>query len=441
MFDDCDRTVKYWSAQGNNNGKMWGYRILDNALSAINIYGTSSDWESSTVTRSDWDGDLEFVFIAACFQLDSNIRYKYARGMLGTNRVRVISGYHDISLGPSCDWKVTQKFEEFADASNSVKYSWLEANEYWYSRGYSGPKNYCILTHSGNVQYSRMPGFGGLQYPRPGTETASILRFSHVNPGGTPQPLSSSKNSSIEDNAGLILNCEPKIPETIPNYTLIAEKADISINEKSDIYKTITSVKAESNEGLYTMHELGDKPIGFSEEKAIELTRNWVNEVYTKKGKLFTSNLKEVIPLVVAEVNLDGNTKEEKEETFAYSVRFSNIYDGIKIRDNFYLALVDAEGIASSMLRWNNFSKSTFNQTVEPLSYNKAITILSKSIVKNPNYAMRNPNDNITINNSEIVFSNEITKNGEYHPTWQFDMADGTTILIDCFDSTVLSIK
>jgi len=286
-----------------------------------------------------------------------------------------------------------------------------------------------------------MPGFGGLQYPRPGTGTASILRFSHVNQGGTPQPLFKSKNSSIEDNAGLILNCETKIPETIPNYALIAKKANISINEKSDIYKTMTSVKAESNEGLYTMHELGDKPIGFRKEKAIELTRNWVNEVYTKKGKLFTSNIEEVNPLVVAEVNLDGNTEEEKEETFAYSVRFANMYDGIRIRDNFYLALVDAEGIASSMLRWNNFSKSKFKQTVEPLSYNEAITILSKSIVENPNYAMRNPNDNIKINNSEIVFSNEITKNGKYHPTWQFDMADGTTILIDCFDSTVLSIK
>ncbi|GAH94560.1 unnamed protein product, partial [marine sediment metagenome] len=117
---------------------------------------------------------------------------------------------------------------------------------------------------------------------------------------------------------------------TIPNYTLIAEKADISINEKSDIYKTMTSVKAESNEGLYPMHELGDKPIGFSKEKAIKLTRNWVNKVYNKKGRLFTSNLKEVVPLVVAEVNLDGNTEEEKEETFAYSVRFSNMYDGIR---------------------------------------------------------------------------------------------------------------
>ena len=442
-FDDCNKTVKYWSAHGNDDGEMWGYNGPFDALAAINISGTNSDWENSehTITTSDWDDDLEFVFISACFQLDSNILYKYARGMLGEDRVRVISAYHDYAPGSSCDYKVTDKFEDYADTSQSVKYSWIQANEYWAARGYSAPNNYCVLTHSGDVQYSRMPGFGGTQYPRPGTSTASILRFSQANPGGTNQPLSSSKSGDIAEKAGLVLNCEPIVFTTIPNYSLIEDKADISINNSSDIIKTMTNVESESNESLYTMHELGDKPIGFSKEKAIELTRDWVNEVYNEKGNLFTSNLKEVIPLGVAEVNLDGNAEEEKEETFAYSVRYSNMYDGIRIRDNFYLALVDSEGIASSMLKWNNFSKSTIEQTVEPLSYDKAINILSESIIKNPDYAMKNSNDNITINNAEMVFSNEISKNGEYHLTWQFDLADGTTILIDCFDSTILSIR
>ncbi|KFD40934.1 hypothetical protein DK28_0213895 [Peptococcaceae bacterium SCADC1_2_3] len=88
------------------------------------------------------------------------------------------------------------------------------------------------------------------------------------------------------------------------------------------------------------------------------------------------------------------------------------MYDGIRIRGNFYLALVDNEGIASSMLKWNNFSKSTAKQTVEPLSYEKAIGILSESINKNPDPAMQVSDDSITINNAEIVYSDEITKNG-----------------------------
>lgn len=443
-FDDSDRTVMYWSAHGNSSGNMWGYNGPFNALSTLNISGTDSDWEnpSHTITTSDWDGDIEFAFISACNQLHSNVRYKYARSMLGTNRVRVISGYHDYAPGPPCDGYISQKFEEYADASQSVKYSWIQANEYWAGQGYTNPNHWCVLTHSGNVQYSRMPGFGGTQYDRPGTSTASILRFSQLYPNGTPQPLNSGRNDELVEKAGLLINCEPGVFAYIPDYYLIKYNADISIDITSDIFKTMNTVKCESNEGLYTMHELGDKPIGFSKESAIDLTRNWANEVYNERSYLFTANLKEVIPLVVAEVDLDGNDIAEKEELFAYSVRFANMYDGIRIRDNFFLALVDNEGIASSMLRWNNFSKSTAKQIIEqPLSYEKAIGILSDSIYDNPDPAMQVSNDSITINNVEIVFSDEITKNGEYHPTWQFDIADGTTILIDCFDNQVLSIR
>ena len=361
--------------------------------------------------------------------------------MLGTNRVRVISGYHDYAPSYPCDGYISTKFEEYADASQSVKFSWIQANEYWAGQGYTNPNNWCVLTHSGNVQYSRMPGFGGAQYDRPSTSTASILRFSQLYPNGTPQPLSRNEKSEIAEKAGLILNCEPKITAAIPTYSLIANNADISIDKSRNIFKTMNIIKSESNEGLYTMHELGDKPIGFSKEKAIDLTRKWVNEVYNEKGSLFTANLKEVVPLVVAEVELDGDAKEEKEETFAYSVRFANMYNGIKIRDNFYLALVDNDGVASSMLKWNNFSKSIAKQNVEPLSYEKAIEILSISINKIPSHEMRLSDDCITINNAEIVYSDEITKNGEYHPTWQFDMADGNTVLIDCFDGQVCSIR
>ena len=37
--------------------------------------------------------------------------------------------------------------------------------------------NYAVLTHSGNVQYSRFPGFPGKTYSRPNSSSKKILRF------------------------------------------------------------------------------------------------------------------------------------------------------------------------------------------------------------------------------------------------------------------------
>lgn len=429
-FDDCDRTVMYWSAHGDSTGQMWGSNGPFDALSQINISGTDSDWENPThtITRSDWDGDLEFVFISACNQLHSDIRYKYARGMLGTNRVRVISGYHDYAPGPPCDGYITQTFETYADASESVKSSWIQANEYWAARGYSNPNNWCVLTHAGSVQYSRMPGFGGVQYDRPGTATASILRFSQLYPNGTPQPLELTAG-------GLLLSCEPQTQVSIPTYSVHPSAMDISAAGSNGDARSIEVIREDADECLYAVRELGDGPVTLGREAAVELARNWASAVFGDRASVFTANLSDVIPLVVAEVNLEGQTKEETESTFAYSVRFANNYEGVRVRGNFCLTLVDDNGVAASALRWQAFTKSGAELKGEPLSYDAAIELLSAARAGDTD-----PNSR-TLRNAELVYSTEVVEDGSYRPTWEFDMADGSIVLIDCFTSECRVIR
>ena len=97
--------------------------------------------------------------------------------MLGNKAVRVICEYHD-KAPAIADNKVANKFLDFAKTGESVKSSWIKANEYVYAHnGYTNAKNYAVLTHTGNVQYSRFPGFSGNTYARPKLDSKKILRF------------------------------------------------------------------------------------------------------------------------------------------------------------------------------------------------------------------------------------------------------------------------
>ncbi len=177
-FWNKDYTIKYWASHGSNEGLVWG----DASSVSVNIFSKSFSWAG---------GELEFAFLAACNQLDGankNPRSRYANAMIGNKAVRVICGYHE-GAPSSIDKNVADKFIEYAKTGESVKSSWILANKYYSDRGYSTGV-YCVLTHSGNVQYSRFPGFPGSTYTRPGSSSTKILRFSSANPNGTEQTYS-----------------------------------------------------------------------------------------------------------------------------------------------------------------------------------------------------------------------------------------------------------
>lgn len=162
-FYDTSKTIKYWSSHGLASGNLFGDAKYD---VDFNIKKSFS-WAN---------GKLEFVFLAACNQLnkDGGPLKIYAKAMLGAKAVRVICGYH--SKAPAGgDNMVAKEFMKIAKSGESVKSSWIKANEY--VAGLKGKEkdplaaNYAVLTHSGNVQYSRFPGFSGNTYKRPNSSS------------------------------------------------------------------------------------------------------------------------------------------------------------------------------------------------------------------------------------------------------------------------------
>lgn len=163
-FYDKTKTIKYWAAHGTNAGSMWG---TSNNVQ-VNIFNDYSNFSWA-------GGNLEFVFLAVCKQLDglgSNPRAEYARAMIGDRAVRTVCGYHEAA--PSgIDDDIARKFLEYAKTEESVKSSWILANTYYANLGYS-TRDYLVLTHSGAVQYSRFEGFSDTIYNRPDASSTTI---------------------------------------------------------------------------------------------------------------------------------------------------------------------------------------------------------------------------------------------------------------------------
>ena len=283
---------------------------------------------------------MEFVFLAACNQLDGanrNPRAKYANAMIGDNAVRVICGYHESApqAGPNHDATVATNFIAKAKTGESVKSSWIQANQIY------GTTNYCVLTHSGNVQYSRFEGFPVVTYSRPNSSSRTILRFSAANPNGTNQPLLSSQGSINSLAQGI----------SIPNYRLKATETKLSVS--SEVKTTV--IKLDNY--LTTQNgEIGDAEIDISKDQALSQAKAWLENAFNgATWNDFKDAELTVLPIVMSEVDLNGNVENEKEVCVAYDISLKSRINGIPIFDDKYCAIVDDKGVISSAINHRNY--------------------------------------------------------------------------------------
>jgi len=165
--------IVYYSTHGYSNGYQWHMRVLNGSGAQIGrIYPSASDaipegwtgyynyigdnWLSQNPTTgyytdTKWNGDLEWVILASCNQIEDRSgddgALKYARTMLGSNhRVHQILGYHDAAPGNSLDYLIADKFVDYADSgSYYIKRAWELSNEFYNNRAWA------VLYHSANV--------------------------------------------------------------------------------------------------------------------------------------------------------------------------------------------------------------------------------------------------------------------------------------------------
>jgi hypothetical protein len=95
---------------------------------------------------------------------------------------------------------------------------------------------------------------------------------------------------------------------------------------------------------------------------------------------------------------------------------------------NFASCYVDVDGVADSMMRWNDFEKIMILDEIQ-LNYMDFAKILKTS----RNERKRNGKSASKIITSvELIYSNNIM-GGNYRPTWMIYFDDGYRQFIDCY--------
>lgn len=397
-FWSKSHTIKYWSSHGSNDGVVWG---ANNSV-RVDIFSQSFSWAGS---------ELEFAFLAACRQLDGsnkNPRSRYANAMIGNKAVRVICGYHE-SAPASIDKRVADKFIEYAKTGESVKSSWILANKYFSDQGYS-TNVYCVLTHSGNVQYSRFPGFPGSTYTRPGSSSTTILRFSSVNPNGTEQPHSLKEYEELAD-------------IEVPTYVLKATPIQLNVTDNMNM-----TILRDENNLMMVGAEIGDQQVNISAAEAADRCKKQLSNAITNYSEInMDTAVESVTPIVMAEVNLNGG--DEHEVPVAYDISFKNTYDGLEIIGDYMTGIIDDSSTVYLAGNWNEMEKVDMVQRSATVDYNTAYNQVVQNVA--PFADVTRCSDSAVVSNAKLAFAfNELT--GYYEPTWVFSMEDASVYGVNC---------
>lgn len=421
-FYDKTKSIKYWASHGNNTGHLWG----DKSGVNINIFNDYSNFSWA-------GGNLEFVFLATCNQLDglgSNPRAEYARAMIGDKAVRTICGYHE-GAPSQLDADVAAKFLEYAKTEESVKSSWILANTYYANLGWS-TRDYLVLTHSGNVQYSRFEGFSDYTYPRPNATSKTILRFSST--GSNTQPihdLSEMYGLNFFDDITYLQNTD------IPTSDLVAKEYSPNCNRSAEI-NLLTDGEAVSA----VMGEIGHSPVAMTAQDAISYALNWMGENFISLPAEVTRNDNvEVAPIVMAEVNLDGG--DEEESVVAYSVKKSNSYNGIPIVGDHCNVIVDDNGASFTSLKWADYSEfenSIVRNVNDSITFEQAAQMVSQYLNDSEIYQNSiSGNELTTIEKTELVYALN-NDSQTYQPCWRFQVKGYSSLLVNCFSGDIVEM-
>ncbi|MEG1462952.1 MAG: DUF6345 domain-containing protein [Anaerorhabdus sp.] len=418
-FTDKTKTIKYWSGHGNVQGELWG----NNTTASVTM--TSSTKFSG--------GNLEFIFLSACNQLNGdspNPRSWYAKSMIGASAVRAICGYH--SYAPAdCDNEVAKEFIKAANTGESVKSSWIKANVALADQGWTNPKNYLVLTHNNNTQYSRFEGFSTTTYTRPDANSTSILRFSSAYPNGTNQPYSAPMPIEIDQmkSVNVSKNSEFGVLDrmVVPNYTIIMEEV-----------KDDTSLNASG--------EIGHTPLTITESEAKEVAMNRLNTTFNEKSSLSTAQLSvngeflqqemniEVAPIVMAEVLEDSS--QEVEVPVAYTISYKNSLNGIQIAGDHYTTIVDDDGTKYNSFVWHRIKETI---PVEQFEKTSAMNFSEASLLAYD--VMESEGSSCDCEDTAYAQLMFVQNGGtnEYRPTWVFESKERGKIYVDCINHSVVS--
>ena len=177
-------------------------------------------------------------------------------------------------------------------------------------------------------------------------------------------------------------------------------------------------------------------------DEAEDKSAEWINQAF--EGVNFTDfnngNL-ELREIVAAEVDLDGNSQNEVEETVAYDVTYEYTFDGIPVKGDFYSAIVDDTGVVSSMVNHNEYEIIPSQRTVQ-LSLEDALKALENEVKGSGGLRIS------TFAAEDAVMPEALDVNvafcdsdndGIFEPSYIFDLTDGSSYQVNSMTGECLS--
>lgn len=340
--------------------------------------------------------------------------------------MRAVCGYHE-NAPSEADLQVVDKFMDYAESGESVKSSWMQANEYVYNYG-TGAKSYCknyiVLTHNNNSQYSRFPGFPGSTYSRPTTST-SIVRFSRAYPSGNDQELTGYViGDALTDEQITELN--NNLSNVLPTIRLNTVALQVRTSDHL----------VDNDDGVINISnsEIGHTPVSMSEKEAAETALAYIADEYIGlQDGAFENSAMTVAPIVMAEVNLEGDASQEVENTVAYIVNIQNAYNGIPIDGSVFSIAVDETGIPFSSGKWHSvqIEMGAAQMDTEVMSLTEIIDALSEQATcEEMQMNVAEGNASRTVESYYIHYV-PMGNLGVYKPICSFTMMDGKQLDVD----------
>jgi hypothetical protein len=487
-----DQDVLYWSGHGYPSGKL-SYNSAKDTFGGPEKVGIN--WVTSgKTTNSAWNADLEWVIFAACSQMTNPARNKWAKTMLGTkHQVHSISGYNGTGPGDDKDndpenppWSygsdnaVVEKFFQQVEGSNSVRYSWLKANEA------NGINHWGVLTHYQN-RYDRLWSFplsGYNRYygdPVPG-QTPNI-RFCY---SGNPDPgikITPTNNIILLDTKDKKVNLKTKLPELKVNEYRTIKSKIITLDKealKNRLFKDITDIKTikRDDKVIYTIGKIGpaidegeivkidikneyDKSqksleidennyifvtekemlyedgMKVNENKAKQIAKKYIKDILGMPDNLELVQTRYIRQYKVDVKNGDKNVEKDSEYILAYIYEYTQKIDSVpmslRLGGNKIEVVVDPEGVAFAFKYWNDIEVDESLEKKKIISSQEAVDkfveyIKSKDLI----YI----DDEFNIVKVNLVYNNNTTGDKLlFNPVWEIECDNHCLIQIDAFDS------
>lgn len=424
--------VLYWSGHGLSNGVMsyfddnGVYQSYDNSSNKTPMYdriGATykkySSW-SGYYSNSAWNGNLNWVVLAACNQLtESATRNKWAIAMAGKHRVKGLMGYMGTAPGTDKPWKDNDIAKKFADLcfnsdKKRVVYAWIQANNgVWANAAalYHSINENDTLTKITDNPISLRPNYRLMKSDQTvitdpfaantslGSTGYATINSSYMNLASAVHGISNLTFSNILDNGldATIDSLVDDIDSNISTEIVTSDKSTLKLVDEAEVKRAYSHIK----------YNLKDR-------KDVEKT---ITSALKGKEIPDDAELCEMKPIVSEGLDEEGNLIGDK-TVEGYILNYGHKVNGVKVASTHYGDYVnvylDREGIYTVEKKWTNVKAKDLKST-KKLTRKKAIK--AADAVKKANRHIRDAYGLDDIKTKAQL--SYVEKNSKLVPAWE----------------------